>query len=433
MRPLIGGLCLAFCVVISSQAHAGFPGVFGIGAEEIARGGTSLNYRSVSPFAAFTNPAALGFAEKPSLSVGVMGMDVSLRSFGRIVINESGTRGTFDTSGVLDGRGQMVGLLIPLGKRTRPVTLGVVAYLSGESVSRVSGPPINNPYYPIYQDVNRNAAYTISAGYRIWNGLSIGFAGNTSLLSIADYRLVNASGASFSASTVEVRSAFSPTYSAAYDFSREEGLPLRVGFSRRGKSELKTKLLANVEVQGVPVVGELTSYPHFSPAEWNLGASYGFADGWTASADITRAEWSDYKSPFGTGNINSFIFGAGTQDAGFQDIWVPRFGLDWKRDLTGFIREIAYRAGYFYHPTPVRDQNGNSNYADSNRHGISAGLGLAFDNPWTESLFHVDFFGQWNRIVERKVTKNRSTDLGAPGYVVGGEIWLYGLAVSLSF
>ena len=370
----------------------------------------------------------------PSLSVGIQNMSVDLRSFGRIVINENGTAGTYDTSGVLGGRGQTVGLLIPLGKRTRPLTIGVVAYLSGESVSRVSGPPINNPYYPIYQDVSRNAAYTISMGYRVWNGLSLGVAANTSLLSLADYRLVNASGgASYSASTVEVRSAFSPAFSAAYDFSREDGLPLRVGLVRRGKSELKTKLMANVEVQGVPVAGELTSYPHFTPAEWTLGASYGVWEKLSVAADLTRAEWSDYKSPFGTGNINSFIFGAGTVDAGFKDIWVPRLGLEWKEESTGLFREVAYRAGYFYHPSPVPDQKWNSNYADSDRHGVSAGIGLGFENAWTESLFHVDIFGQWNRMVRRVVSKDRATNLGAPGYVVGGQIWLYGLAVSLSF
>ena len=439
------GRAAAFLVLVSLlalqpvSARAGYASVFGIGAESISTGSTSFLHGEPTPFNAYGNPALLGYLSKAELALAVMSTDVNLLAFGRVVVNESGTFGTFDTSGVLGGRGQMIGLGIPLGKPSRPLTIGVVAYFSSDSVSRVSGPPVNQPFYPIYNDTARNAAYTVSAGYRIWNELSVGFAANTSLISVADYRIVNAAGGSFSASTVEVKSAFSPGYALSYDFKKGspegEGIPLTLGLMRRGKSELKTKLKANAEVQGIPVIGELTSFPHFSPAEWVETTSYQFSPVTTVALEVARIEWSEYKNPVGTGNLNSFVFGNGNESAGFKDVTVPRVGVQHKLFANGLVKEYALRAGYFFYPSPVPNQTGNSNFADSDRHAFSGGLGLGVLNPWMEedSLLHIDLFAQYNKLASRKVVKNRPTDLGGPGYTIGGNIWVYGLQTRLEF
>lgn len=432
---------LGFGLGTAPVARAGYGSVFGFGAESIALGGTSLVAGEASPFSAYTNPAMLGFLRRPALALGILSTDVDLKGFGRIVIDENGTFGSFNSAGVLGGRGQMIGLGLPFGKKSRPLTIGVVAYFSGDSVSRISSPPVNNPFYPVYQDVTRNAAYTVSAGYRVWRGLALGFAANTSLVSIADYRLVNSTtGADFSASAVEVKSAFSPSAAIAYDFAGDAeagaGLPLVLGLMYRGKTELKTKFAVSAEIQNIPVVGDLTSYPHFSPAEWIFSGSYRLNPRTTLAFDLARVDWSEYKNPVGGGNINSFIFGSGSANAGFKDVWVPRVGAQHKFASRGFVKEYALRAGYFFYPTPVPDQTGNANFADSDRHGISAGAGFGIKNPWVgeeASLLHFDLFAQYNRLKERQVVKNLATNLGAPGYRVGGEIWVYGLMAKLEF
>lgn len=443
-------LWLLSLFLLAPQASAGFGGVFGLGPESMATAGTSLGWGRSSGYLAFEQPAALGQLSGPDIALGILRVDVDLLPFGRVIINESGTFGNFDTSGVLSGRGQTLGLAIPLGKRERPLGLGVAAYLSADSMSRVSGPPVNNPYYPVYQDVTRNAFYTFAAGYRIWQGLSLGLGVNTSLVSVADYRLVNSAGASFSASTVEVKSVLSPTFAALYDFSFSESgaadaLGLKVGLQRRGKSELKTKLIANLDVQGVPVLGELTSFPHFSPAEWVLSLAWAqrveefkslSGRGLSLSAEIARVEWSDYRNPFGNGNVNSFIFGGGSIASGLKDIWVPRLGINygWLQDRS-WLKALTLRAGYSYQPTPVPNQTAGTNFADSNRHLISLGVGGLLPHPWqsAEQRIRIDLFAQYNRLEQRNVAKARSTEIGAPGYRVGGSIWAYGLGVGVPF
>lgn len=403
-------------------------------------GGTSLNVEDYSLYSAYTQPAALGYIQRAQLSVGYVTTNVNIRSFGIIVTDEKGGRGALDSSGVLGGTGEFVALAIPIGSKARPLTIGVVAYFSSDSVSRISGPPVNNPFYPIYQDETRNAAYSVGAGYRVWNGLSLGITGNTSLVSVANYQLQNNTNYSYSASGIEVKSAFSPSWAATYDFGITEdasaGTPLVLGIMRRGKSELKSKLHADIVVQGVPITGDLTSYPHFSPAEWVFSSSYKIARATSLALDIARIEWSQYKNPYGNGNINSYIFGSGSEYAGFHDVWVPRLGAQQKFFASGFFQEYVARVGYFYYPTPVPDQTDNSNYADSDRHGISAGFGAAFRNPWlsgADSLIHIDSFAQFNLLSQRHVVKNSATALGAPGYTIGGNIWVYGLTAKVEF
>lgn len=428
----------------AATAQAGFSSVFGVGPESMGMGGTSLRGVDADGHAAFQQPARLGYLNSSKLSLSVVNTEVKLKPFGRVVVNEAGTTGIFDSAGVLGGRGQMLGLAIPLGPKKRPFGIGVSAYLSGDSVSRVSGPPINNPYYPLYQDVTRNAAYTVAVGYRVWQGLSLGFGANTSLLSLADYRLVNAqNGTSYSASTVEVKSAFSPSFAAVYDFrcadecgGEDKGPPLVVGLIRRGKSELKTKLTAAVSIQSVPVTGELVSFPHFSPAEWGLMGSYAINELWLLSLDLSYVQWSEYRNPYGSGNVNSFIFGSSSISAGFKDVLVSRLGLSRDWNFSGsWLKTLTARFGYFFYPSPVPAQTTNSNYADSDRHGISLGTGLKVSNPLGAEAapLRLDLFGQYNLLVAKNTSKQLASNLGAPGYPVGGDIWVYGLGLGFDF
>ncbi len=437
------GLLTVFCV---DQAHSGYGSVFGSGPVSVGMGTTNLHNGKVTPFHAHQQPAMLGFATTSEISIGLLNTDPHLNGFGTVVVDESGTLGVFDSSGVEGGRGQNIGLLLPIGKKSRPLSLGVNVYLSGKSLSRVSGPPVNHPFYPLYQDISRNTSYTVSVGYRIWNGLSVGLTGTTSLVSLADYQLTSTSNVSFSASAVEVRTVFRPGFSFVYDtrFSAEAGTNERgwlLGFLYRAKSELSTKLTANVNISGVPITGELNSFPQFSPAEWTLSAAKQLNDRLSLALDLSYVQWSAYKNPFGDGNINSFTFGSGNAGAGFDDTIMPKLGAEysWRTKKSAF-KQWALRSGYFYAPTPVPDQSGNTNFADSDRHGISFGFGTSVTNPWAaasdkieQDWIDFDLYVQLNHLVRRDIIKTNALSLGAPGYTTGGNIWTYGLHTSLNF
>ncbi len=458
--PLVLSLIIFFA---SDTIYAGYGNVFGMGPVSVSMGTTSLRKGKVSVFHAHQNPAMLGYARDSEISVGLVNMDPHLKGFGTVVVDESGTVGVFDSSGVLGGRGQSVGILLPLGNKSRPLAIGINLYLSSNSLSRVSGPPINHPFYPLYQDVSRNTSYTVSLGYRIWQGLSLGFIGTTSLVSLADYQLTSNDSVSFSASAIEVRTIFRPgfalVYNADYDGcgcgcgcgcgGRSDPYGWLFGLMYKPKSELNTKLTADVNVSAVPFSGELNSSPQFSPAELTFSASKRVSPSLVLAADVLYVEWSAYKNPFGDGNINSFIFGSGREATGFKDRVVPKIGgeYSWQTRRAAF-KQWAIRSGYFYSKSPVPDQTLDSNFVVSDRHGISFGLGTSISNPWIESpvepqigsiagpknsWIDFDLFLQLNYLVTRDVTKSSATHIGAPGYKAGGNIWVYGFHTSLNF
>ena len=427
------------------HSYAAFPTVFGLGGRNVAMGTTSLLVGEVSAYQSYSQPAVLGFAKEVQFEFGLLSVNPNVRPFGILVIDEGGQEAEFTTAGILGGRGQSLAFILPFGKKSRPLTLGFAAYLSGDSISRVSGPPVNHPFYPMYQDVARNATYTASLGYRIWNGLSLGLGMGTSLNSIADYELISKpNGVSFSATAIEVRSVFSPIFGAVYDFGwspegESSGPPMQIGINYRGKTELKSRVVANLEILNVPINGELTSYPHFSPAEVTLSASRKFGVGTRVSMDVSYVGWREYRLPFGTGNINSFIFGEGKEKADLNNVFVPKVGFEDVSQLgSGTFKEFSYCFGYFYYPTPIPDQTGNQNLVDNDRHGVSFGVGTAINNPWSAKTaqlnrIHFDMFFQWNHLVNRQVTKESASNLGAPGYLTGGNIYIYGLNMRIGF
>jgi hypothetical protein len=55
-------------------------------------------------------------------------------------------------------------------------------------------------------------------------------------------------------------------------------------------------------------------------------------------------------------------------------------------------------------------------------------------DPWhEENQIDVDFFSQYNWLRNRKITKNSATNIGAPGYVAGGKILLFGAGATVRF
>jgi long-subunit fatty acid transport protein len=108
---------------------------------------------------------------------------------------------------------------------------------------------------------------------------------------------------------------------------------------------------------------------------------------------------------------------------GFQDIFVPRVGAEYT-----FNEHVAARMGYFYKPSPVPDQTGRNNYADSDRHGVSVGVGVSFHDPWglLKKPILIDAAFQTQILEHRYVTKT-DPDNPTGNYSIDGEIFLGGI------
>ena len=98
------------------------------------------------------------------------------------------------------------------------------------------------------------------------------------------------------------------------------------------------------------------------------------------------------------------------------------------------VKQVFFREGYLFHPSPVPEQTGDSNYVDNDRHLFSAGAGAAIANPWKEDdTIDLDIFFQYNLLKNRQITKSAAGNVGAPGYLAGGSILLGGVGLALRF
>ncbi|MGE3260228.1 MAG: OmpP1/FadL family transporter [Bacteriovoracia bacterium] len=426
---------LAAVCFFSVNARAELGSLFGMGPLSGGLGGTSLFQGRQSPYQTLNAPASLGLIHQVQVDLSAQYFDPKLLPFGTVTLNSSGTLGTFDTSGVLSGGGSLIGVAIPFG-RERPLTVGAVIYMPFSTLIRISGQPVDHPFYPLYTDVARNFFFSVGAGYEFVDGWAFGVNLRSTTKSVANYTLRTSNSVNYSASVVEGKSESRPSFSLLYDHERAtkgEGTPYTLGLMYRAQAGLETKLIADVTTF-VPIEGSITSMPVYTPAEWALLYSGRVGEHFTLAADFAWAKWSKYVSPYGSGNINTYLVGDLRREANFKDIPVGRFGVDYSTPQNGWLRKLSYRAGYSYHPSPVPDQTQDSNFVDNNRHSFTAGLGTAFENFLREHDFiDLDLFFQYNWLVRRQVRKESSTNVGAPGYVTGGKIFVYGLGASFKF
>jgi long-chain fatty acid transport protein len=427
-------LFLAFALVgalFPAAARAELGSLFGINPRTMGMGAVSLVQGEASPYQVFSAPAALGYLRSVEVGVGGVYFDPRLKPFGTLVLNSNGTLGEFNTAGVLPGGGTLAALALPLG-RERPLVLGVSLFLPFSSMIRVSGSPVNYPFYPLYTDISRNFFFVLGAGYEFIDGWSLGLNVRSTTKSSTYYTLRSDSSVNYTASATEAKGESRLSVSLLYDNEKRGGKPFTVGAMYRAKSGLETRIAADVTAF-VPVQGEVISLPAFSPAEWALMGSWRLGERLRLSFDGAWALWSKYVSPYGSGNINTYIFSS-ANGAHFKDVPVLRFGVDYTKPVEGWVKRLSFRGGYLYHPSPVPDQTGDSNFVDNDRHLFSLGLGLGVPSPVKEGdLLGIDIFAQYNWLKSRDVHKSSATNVGAPGYSTGGKILLYGAGATMKF
>ncbi|MGZ3695657.1 MAG: hypothetical protein ACXWQO_16215, partial [Bdellovibrionota bacterium] len=252
-------LAAALLCLVSFSAHAELGSLFGMGPLSSGLGGTSLFQGRPSPYQTLNAPASLGFIHKVEVDLSAQYFDPKLRPFGTVVLNSGGNLGNFDTAGVVAGGGTLVGIALPFG-RVRPLTLGAVIYLPFTTLIRISGQPVDHPFYPLYSDIARNFFFSVGAGYELFDGLALGMNMRSTTKSVANYTLRTSNSVNYSASVVEGKSESRPSFSVVYDNERARGAnatAYSVGAMYRAQAGLETKLIADVTAF-VPVEGSIT-------------------------------------------------------------------------------------------------------------------------------------------------------------------------------
>jgi long-chain fatty acid transport protein len=97
----------------------------------------------------------------------------------------------------------------------------------------------------------------------------------------------------------------------------------------------------------------------------------------------------------------------------FHDTLVPRFGMRYDLELAPQARG-SVRAGYFFEPSPLEEQRGQSNYWDNDRHAVTAGYSIELERP--RLPIEASLAYQYHYLVPRTHRKSATVDSGNVGF-----------------
>ncbi len=174
-------------------------------------------------------------------------------------------------------------------------------------------------------------------------------------------------------------------------------------------------LIAPLRARSVDFIG-------WTPAQVTMGVAVRPVDGLLLSGDITWKDYSKY-----------LFFWALPPEPKFNDVWVPRFGLEYgfnpgfKKKYVKKIDKIRLMGGYYFEPSPVPDMNGEMNIIDSDQNVFSMGVGLDYRMKGVD-LLKIETYFQFHQ-QEINVLHNRQDPLF--GVIrSGGEVYSAGISVT---
>jgi long-subunit fatty acid transport protein len=104
------------------------------------------------------------------------------------------------------------------------------------------------------------------------------------------------------------------------------------------------------------------------PMSYGIGLAYRFSDNLTASFDIYRTEWEDFKLEDSDGNKISPISGLPSNESDVDPTYQARLGAEYLFIQSDYV--IPLRCGVFYDPAPAEG-------SPDNYYGFSIGSGIA--------------------------------------------------------
>ncbi|PKN54594.1 MAG: hypothetical protein CVU56_25745 [Deltaproteobacteria bacterium HGW-Deltaproteobacteria-14] len=414
-----------------------------MGSRGIALGGA---YGALaSDFSAnYYNPAGLATGDDLRLEVGYLWVDPSLELNG----------GDLDVDGV---HGLQGGLVLPGRLFGHRVGLSLAIYLPDDRLTRVRALPERQPRFALYDNRPQRIVLTTSAAFEavpdlLYLGLGLTYLSDTGgrldIAGVVDLQDAGGttliSGVDVTFEAVRYASAgllLTPgdhlrvgvTFRDAFDLALDIGLVVRGDIVIDGASEAPSTI---VEDAALTVISRNSNL--FSPRQ--LALSFAWVEPtWTVACDLTWLQWSGFESP--TSHLTVEL-DAGTLPLsipktpppgppGFHDILVPRFGAEVTVVDTPQVG-LTLRAGYFYEPSPAPAQPGRTNYVDSDKHGLSFGLGLRLSeltDVFPKPLL-LDAALLWIALPARTYTKNDPAD-PVGDYVASGSF--VGFSTTLSF
>lgn len=450
--------CWLACVgaaLLSGSAFGDVPGSYGLGSRAAAMAG-AVSADADDFSSVYYNPAGLVSAKGVSVSVGYMA------NLHKLAINQQDSR-------VRDVRGVVFGLVAPGRLFDVPVAFGLAAHLPDNGISYLKAERQGTPRWEIYGSRQQLLYLAADLAVRLTSWLDVGagigflsatrgsffIRGRANVLRPFDSQLEHQVDA-------DLTSVRYPQVGARFHYPGLGSLAL----TYRGQSNLDLQLDARlqglVDFAGieVPLLYELEAQTisAFTPQQVTLGLSFQAIPTLHINADLTWYGWSGYKSPTATIAADLQVEPPpGTPIAlpdsppptvpvspRFRDRLAPRLGVEWivglgtqRRLFHGRNRHLfewATRLGYSFDPTPVPDQLGSSNFVDSNRHNLAAGVGLSLVKPSATLPAEIGFdvHGSYSLLEDRRSQKDNPSDF-VGDFRASGSIVGFGAGLELSF
>lgn len=406
--------CFIFLLTAAVRtAHADIASNFGLGANALSMSGA---YTGVADdfSACYYNPGGLAFQQRPVFAHDKRGTALYIGAgylSNRLWTKDPGSGKkyadiaplAFEQLGLTLGPSALAGLL-----PERRVYFGVAFYSPTDAIIgwKERNTSVDR-YFVFYDNQNRIFGFLADAAYRFNDHLSVGAGVNIYAASktITDVNFVQSSFYHTENNVILIKAA------PVAGIMINTGSGFKMGLDYRAETRFNDYGVNNLYASGLLLYSQSFNYVRFfSPEQYAAGISYQFAKPYLLiSLDATYMHWSDFADDQGDGTPRTSLF----------DTVVPKFGI-----RSAVKDNIEVSAGYAFIRSPVRDQNGETNFLDSNKHLVSLGASYTFKKagfwqaPITLSAYVQDTLFQTGYI-----HKTQPVSQYQQGYTFGGSVY----------
>ncbi len=302
--------------------------------------------------------------------------------------------------------GLIIGASIPFnfkGWLRKKMWVGMGFYLPTGVVTRARVPLPGQPHFSLLESRTQVVGVMIAGAVEPYAGLRIG-AGVLALAALTGTVWITADAAGSIGSIVEQQLIvdYAPIFGVMW--TPEWVKKLTVGFTYRGESIARFDIvLKNNLGDALPLsIPKMTisGIAQFDPQQVVVEAAYRPLAGMVVAAQLCWKDWSRYPLP--TQNVTDAAAQLPAPD--FHDTFVARAGLEQVFKIKRW--RLAARGGYWFEPTPIKEQTGLSNLLDNHRHVFSVGFGASYHRGPVVP-FSVDLFFQYHYLAPRSHTKDQ--------------------------
>ncbi len=360
----------------------------------------------------------------------------------------------------VDGiHGLVVGIAAPGHFGPLRIAFGAALYLPDDRITRVRAIPFLQPRWVYYDNrpqrflLAANLALQIIPGLYIGGGLTFmsRTQGDVELrgqIAISDTDEQSALVKAISVDLVAVRYP-----QAGIVWQPNPWLTLAASYRHSFVLRLEQKfaLLGDVGnpgaaplIQNGSLISKSISSDLFQPWQLTFALAARLTRRLFVSYDLTFARWSEFETPAALLDLTLDV-GPTFQPLvhlpskptyrapGFHDIVIPRLGFEY-RALDRPAVACDLRAGYSYEPSPAPEQFDDGNYADTDKHRVSLGLGVEVLRRNTVLLrpLSLDLYGAFTYLPERINRKANPVD-ATGDFVASGRLFEIGATTRWRF